>query len=118
MTFDAAVRKYLDDNDIRPGTSLENKVALRLHRWGILAEMQYRVGKYRLDFAWPERKIALEADGPHHWRPDVAMKDAIRDSWLRGHGWIVLHVDQMNGVLDDQLVWVARIVNSEKGTAR
>lgn len=110
MAIDGVVLSYLTDHDIRSGTTLENKVAFRLHRWDLLDEMQYRVGKYRLDFAWPRHKIVLEADGPHHWRPDVAMKDAIRDSWLRNEGWLVFRVDEMSGGIEQQLARVADVL--------
>lgn len=111
MTVDRALVSVLESRGIRIGTSLENTVALRLSRWNLLDRQQYRVGKYRLDFAWPDQKIGIEADGPHHWRPDVAMKDAIRDSWLRSQGWLIFRVDEMNGNLDDQLCRVACILN-------
>jgi very-short-patch-repair endonuclease len=110
-TIDGVYRRYLQDNNVRCGTTLENRVAFRLHRWKILEEMQYRVGRYRIDFAWPKQKIALEADGPHHWMPDIAIKDVARDSWLRSHEWLVFRVDDMDGCLEKQLSRVVRIVN-------
>jgi very-short-patch-repair endonuclease len=118
---DRTLRTILEDKGLPVGTTLENKVTWRLHRWGILDQCQYRVGRYRLDYAWPAKLIALEADGPHHWRPDVAMKDAVRDSWLRARGWFVFRVDDSGGALEEQLGRVARVVNCESlctGTLR
>jgi very-short-patch-repair endonuclease len=44
---------------------------------------------WRLDFAWPDLKIALEYDGyeAHERR---AVQDAARDEDLRRRGWVVI----------------------------
>ena len=109
---DLRVREYLIENGVAVGTSLENRVAMRLHRWKCLADHQFRVGRYRLDFAWPDVKVALEADGPHHWRPDVAIKDVSRDAWLRSCGWLVFRVDDSSDELEAQLSRVCEVVNA------
>jgi very-short-patch-repair endonuclease len=64
---DRALRTVLEQHNLPVGSSLENKVTWRLHLWGALDQCQYRVGPYRLDYAWPNKLIALEADGPYHW---------------------------------------------------
>src|SRR6476469_6301485 len=110
---DGILRGYLQQHNLRVGTTLEKKVTWRLHRWEILDQCQYRVGKYRLDYAWPAKLIALEADGPHHWRPDMAVKDVARDSYLRSRGWLVFRIDEMSDNLEDQLCRVVRMVRSE-----
>ncbi|WP_084037498.1 endonuclease domain-containing protein [Haloechinothrix halophila] len=45
---------------------------------------------YRLDFAWPEFRVAVEYDGyaAHVQRAD---RDAVREADLRRRGWIVIH---------------------------
>jgi hypothetical protein len=85
---DGVGRGFLQQRNLPVGTTLENRVTWRLHRWGILDRCQYRVGKYRLDYAWPAKL--------NHWRPDVAMKD--------------------DGVLDEQLCRVVRMIRSESDT--
>jgi len=77
-------------------------------------DQQFRVGRFRLDFAWPGLKIALEADGWWHRSPEGAVKDRQRDSWLRSQGWLVFRVDDEHGegVLAAQVARVARIVRS------
>lgn len=77
------MRSLLDRHDLPIGTSLENRVTWKLHRWGMLDRYQYHVGPYRLDYAWPSALIALEVDGPNHSRPDVAVRDVARDAYLR-----------------------------------
>jgi very-short-patch-repair endonuclease len=51
---------------------------------------QYRVGKRRLDLAWPERMVNFEADGRlWHTSPSDRRKDAARDAALAALGWWV-----------------------------
>jgi very-short-patch-repair endonuclease len=94
---------------------LENRAALILSRCGLRAEQQYRVGKFRLDFAWPDIKIALEVDGWWHRSPQGAASDRQRDSWLRSQGWVVFRVDDEHGedAMRAQVARVARMVRAE-----
>jgi very-short-patch-repair endonuclease len=112
-TITRCMRTVLEEHNLPVGTSLENKVTWRLHRWNALDQCQYRVGPYRLDYAWPSALIALEVDGPHHWRPDVAVKDVARDSYLRARGWLVFRVDDTSDTLEEQLCRVVRVVRSD-----
>lgn len=112
-TLASITRAVVIEHGWRPGTDLENNVALALsHSKAPPCEQQHSVGKYRLDFAWPDRKIALEADGWYHRSPEGAAKDRRRDSWLRSQGWVVFRIDDEHGdySLNDQVRRVARIV--------
>lgn len=52
---------------------------------------QHAVGKYRLDFAIPDKLIAIELDGhEYHKTKYQRTHDAKRDRWLFGQGWHVL----------------------------
>jgi len=54
---------------------------------------QYRLGAYRLDFAWPELKVAVETDGwGTHGRRQGFEDDRARDARLLAQGWRVLRV--------------------------
>ena|SRR5579875_254533 len=53
---------------------------------GVKFRRQVPVGPYMADFLCFERRLIVEADGPHH-DPD---RDAVRDSWLRSQGYCVL----------------------------
>jgi hypothetical protein len=46
----------------------------------------------RVDFAWPDRKVALEYDGLWHAEPGQFAKDRQRLNKLRAAGWQVIHV--------------------------
>jgi very-short-patch-repair endonuclease len=52
---------------------------------------QHPVGKYRLDFAIPDKRVAIELDGhEYHKTKYQRTNDAKRDRWLYGQGWHVL----------------------------
>lgn len=52
---------------------------------------QHKVGPYRLDFAIPDKRIAIEIDGhDYHKTKYQRTHDAQRDRWLFGQGWNVL----------------------------
>ena len=105
------VRGYLAKHDLPQGTVPENYVTMRLHRWGIYGvKRQHRIGRYRIDFAFPDVRIALEVDGPHHWRPDVAAKDVGRDAALRADGWVTLRIGTDS--IDEELIRVVEIVHA------
>jgi very-short-patch-repair endonuclease len=77
-------------------STLEGKVWLLLMRSGLpRPARQHWVttagGRYRLDFAWPGRKLALECDGWEHHGNRVAFgKDRERLSEMVAMGWRVL----------------------------
>jgi very-short-patch-repair endonuclease len=112
------MRTVLEQHGLPIGTALENRVTWRLHTWGVLDQCQYRVGKYRLDYAWPKAKIALEVDGPHHWRPDVAVKDVARDAYLRSQGRLVFRADDSSDTLEEQLCRVVVVIGDSRQRGR
>lgn len=73
---------------------------------------QYRVlveGRFvaRVDFAWPERKVALEYDGLWHAEPGQFARDRERLNRLREAGWTVVFVTAAD--LRDRPRLIARI---------
>jgi very-short-patch-repair endonuclease len=76
----------------------ETRVRLRLLRAGLPTPVtQYRVHSglrevARVDFAWPERKLALEYDGADHTKDDRRGLDIDRLDELRKLGWTVIVV--------------------------
>lgn len=117
------------------GTDLEDRVALHLSRCGwsparqsaafassarrnrkiryCYVHQQYRLLNYRLDFAWPEVKICLEADGWYHRNLDVLDRDRKRDADLRNIGWWTFRVDWTAGedVMYEQISRVSSLVH-------
>ncbi len=91
--------RLLVERDVQPSESaLEARVWLLLRRSELPRPIrQHEVstpgGRYRLDFAWPERKLALECDGWEHHGTRVAFgKDRARLSEMTSGGWRVLVV--------------------------
>ena len=54
---------------------------------GLSPETQYKIGPFTVDFAFPERRVVIEADGAAY---HAAEKDGRRDQYLRRQGWRVL----------------------------
>jgi very-short-patch-repair endonuclease len=81
---------------------LEDQVVEFLRQRGFPPPVrQYRVGRWRLDLAWPERMVNFEADGRlWHTSPSDRRRDAARDAALGGIGfrterigWLELNED-------------------------
>ena len=54
---------------------------------------QFPVGSYRLDFADPDKKIAIEIDGEQHYvDKKMVAHDEIRDAYLKSIGWYVYRI--------------------------
>lgn len=82
-----------------PESVLESRIARLLRRSDLpqpVPQFQVRVGGRlvaRIDFAWPEAMVAVEADGYRHhgtrtaWRRDLKRRNA-----LTTLGWYVIHV--------------------------
>ncbi|HEX2196196.1 MAG TPA: DUF559 domain-containing protein, partial [Actinomycetota bacterium] len=96
-----AVIRVVDGWDRRgapPESVLESRLARLLRRCGLpRPESQYRVVRggrvvARLDFAYPDEMVAIEADG-YRWHGDVArwQADLARRNELARLGWTVLH---------------------------
>jgi len=55
--------------------------------------IQPRIGRYRVDFAYPDARVAIEADG-FRWHSSRQQfeRDRARRNALTAMGWTVLHV--------------------------
>ncbi|MFB4473741.1 endonuclease domain-containing protein [Oceanobacillus caeni] len=70
---------------------IERRLYNGLLQHGLYATPQYKVGKYRLDFAFPQYMIAIECDGKaYHSTPKQKAHDKKRDIFLKENGWTVL----------------------------
>ena len=52
--------------------------------------MNTKLHGFEVDFKWPEHRLVVEVDGPHHQRARVKRDDAARDRILRAAGYRVL----------------------------
>ena len=62
-----------------------------LREAGVLAPVrQHRVGPWRFDLAWPDRKVAIELDGDHHRSASQLRADGRKQNLAVVQGWTVL----------------------------
>lgn len=50
------------------------------------------VKPFAIDFAWVEKKLAIEIDGGHHEKPVQIERDRRKDALLESLGWRVLRI--------------------------
>jgi very-short-patch-repair endonuclease len=56
--------------------------------FGLKPECQYKVSPFFIDLAFPEIKLAIEADGKNwHWTKDQRDRDKYRQERLEKQGW-------------------------------
>lgn len=73
---------------------IEERLLLAMNTRSMLigrVKTQYEVGPYRLDFAFPDVKLCVEADGKDfHSAPDDIARDQRRTKYLGRLGWTVI----------------------------
>jgi len=73
--------------------SYPEQLALRvLNERGVIFEREARCGRYFIDFAFYEQKIAVEVDGQQHKLPERAKHDERKDAFLRANGWTIYRI--------------------------
>jgi very-short-patch-repair endonuclease len=71
---------------------------------------QARVGRYRPDFAWPDRRLIVEADSwESHGTRKAFEGDRRKDAELHALGWVVLRFTHRQMTRDRE--WVARMLH-------
>lgn len=63
-----------------------------LNNNGISYEYEHPCGKYFIDFAIHDKKIALEIDGKQHNEEGRKKSDSNKDEFLKSRGWIVYRI--------------------------
>jgi superfamily I DNA/RNA helicase/very-short-patch-repair endonuclease len=72
------------DASLPPMTPIEEMLLISMRHVGLQPHVQYRIDPYIADFAFPERRLVVEADG-RGWH-DVE-RDRARDQRLAKRGW-------------------------------
>lgn len=88
------VEKYVDANPDKIDSSYEVLAAIILVHNRYYSQMQYKVGKYQVDFLLPELLVVLEIDGERH--KANAKRDRKRDAEIRaqlGEHWEIIRID-------------------------
>ena len=77
--------------DRQAQSPMETRIRLAIRVDGLpLPVLQYAVGPYALDMAYPEIRPAVEYDGREHLTPERAVRDLNRQAYLSTLGWKVL----------------------------
>ena len=58
----------------------------------ILYDREYKIGKYFIDFAFHDKKIALEIDGRRHEDTDIKIKDLEKENFIFELGWTTFRI--------------------------
>lgn len=69
-----------------------------LNNNNIKFEKEYPQGKWFIDFAILDKKIALEIDGKQHLQEDRKLSDQRKDEYLTSQGWIVHRIPWKNPI--------------------
>lgn len=70
----------------------ESYIERKLKQDGFSYEFQYQVGRYKVDFAFLDKKLALEVDGKQHLREKQLQSDRRKDAFLEENGWTVFRL--------------------------
>lgn len=123
------LREYGPD-PVRPATPLPGKVSPIEDKFWVACQrlgspvlsglvFQHPVGRYKIDFALPRRKIGIELDGfRNHSSTEDIEKDRYRQRFLEGHGWYIIRFGGREVTRDpdycaQQAAWLAE--NARKG---
>jgi very-short-patch-repair endonuclease len=97
------LRSILDSGELQrpvPGSPFERRFIQFLDRRRLpIAERQFIIEDHegnfvaKVDFAYPDLKVAIECDGrKHHFGVEDWERDVVRRSKLAALGWLVIHV--------------------------
>ena len=91
------VEEYIEKNPDKIDSSYEALAAIVLVKNRIYSKMQYKVGRYQVDFLLPELLIVLEIDGDRHKHRKYY--DSVRDEEIKkqlGPHWEIIRIDTDN----------------------
>ena len=74
----------------------------RKQLYGVIFSRQKTIGNYIVDFYCPAAQLVIEIDGSQHYLEQAALRDAKRDTYLRGMGLTVLRFSN----LDERNAWM------------
>ncbi len=86
---------------------------------GFRFRRQHTIGPFIADFACVEAMLVVELDGAQHGRHNAPARDAARDAFIEGQGYLVLRFwnEAVTRRMDDVLNEIHRVA-CERATAR
>jgi hypothetical protein len=83
-------RPALDEVTVSP---METRIRVAIHRYGLPPpQLQFPVGPFLLDLAYPEIRLAIEYDGRDHRTAERAIRDLRREAYVTRRDWEVLRL--------------------------
>jgi very-short-patch-repair endonuclease len=112
------IRRVLDERALgraRPDGLLETRMARLFREHGLpMPRFQYKAGRYILDFAYEDLRLAIEVDGFEvHGTPLALQRDLARQNALVAAGWTVLRFTWFDVVRRPE--WVATQIGDVLG---
>lgn len=87
------MRKLPKRKEVKTESLIENIALREFNLLGFYPTLQFKVGPYRIDLAFPEHLIAIECDGREwHLLEEQISRDKKRDEYLRSLGWRVIRI--------------------------
>lgn len=87
------VESFLEEHPDKFDSSYEVLSAIVLVHNHIYSKMQYKIGRYQVDFLLPELLVVLEIDGERHTnRKAYDTKRDIRLQQILGDGWNIIRI--------------------------
>ena len=88
------LRAAMDLADPRSGSPMETRIRVAIHRYRLPPpELQFPVGPFLLDLAYPQIRLAIEYDGREHLIARRALRDLRRQAWLTRENWDVVRLE-------------------------
>jgi very-short-patch-repair endonuclease len=91
----------------RDMTDAERLLWSKLRRKQLAGVCFYRqrvIGPYIVDFYCPAAVLVIELDGGQHFQDEGREKDALRDTYLKDHGFRVLRFDDHQALKETKAV--------------
>ncbi len=99
---------------------IEVKLYDAMRREGLSPTPQFRIEAYYVDFAFPDIKLAVEADGAAYHSADREERDRKRDGFLWSRGWTVkrFHGITIHNKADNCAAVIKREVETRRAQAQ
>ncbi len=104
-------------------TEAEKAFWSKVRRKQLMGAPFYRqkpIGNFIVDFYCPAGRLIVEIDGGQHYQPKGAVRDAVRDAFLKSLGLAVLRfsnldvLNNIDGVLDTIVRHLTTVLDLEK----
>lgn len=74
--------------DQKTDSPIEESIYQELLKYNLTPIPQYQIGSFFIDLAFPEIKLAIEADGKeYHSSPEQKKRDNYREDRIKSQGW-------------------------------